>query len=409
MQRFESGEHAQFGARPGETERTFTINGVTITYGQMIAMADMVPDFDALNHLSAAQLRTIIALIERQRTRGVASVSEQEWISAAPEYLRLATHNVSHFAPAAGEWTSATAQFYSDATNIATAIADPTNHRAAWYQIHSRAMNLAWNGNLNDALARNAFGDHFLTDAFAAGHLINKQTVMDRARHNLTAPAGFERRVADRVLADPRSAPFADYEIRTSAWRLIFGGGWHRVDAASLADLLDFVRYHNIMTDDAFINNFAKAVHDRLNAGGVEVTVRGGAAFQLVGDKFLARSPQTLLAAQQAVARSRQDILDVRPRIPNPVPGMPAGGAPEPNYQAVCDTTWQLVPVATASGQRTIDDAINTLTDPSRPEAVNAFAEIILSNVNALIQQLAAQNLARRVTTPAATTTRTTP
>lgn len=40
LQRYEPGEHAQFGARKGKKERTFTINNVKVSYGEMVAMGD---------------------------------------------------------------------------------------------------------------------------------------------------------------------------------------------------------------------------------------------------------------------------------------------------------------------------------------------------------------------------------
>src|SRR5262249_39848997 len=63
-QRFEAGEHAQFGARPGEQERVFSINGVRITYGQMIAMGDMVRSPEDLRTMPSARLQHLVDLVE---------------------------------------------------------------------------------------------------------------------------------------------------------------------------------------------------------------------------------------------------------------------------------------------------------------------------------------------------------
>lgn len=42
-----------------------------------------------------------------------------------------------------------------------------------WRTLHEQAIAIAWGGDLNKALAVNAFADHFLADSFATGHMID--------------------------------------------------------------------------------------------------------------------------------------------------------------------------------------------------------------------------------------------
>ena len=42
------------------------------------------------------------------------------------------------------------------------------------------ALKKAQDGKRDEALGINAFADHFLTDAFSAGHLFNKEDVMEK-------------------------------------------------------------------------------------------------------------------------------------------------------------------------------------------------------------------------------------
>jgi hypothetical protein len=404
VQRFEAGEHAQFGARPGERERVFTINGVPVTYGQMIAMADFVHDPGQLERMPAARIRRLVELIERERVRGVGSVREGDWVAAAPDYLDIAAHNSSHFRSrpdVAGDGVSGYAP-YTDAPAGPMVVPDPRNpnHKDMWVRYHTLAMRAAFDGDLERGLQYNAFGDHFLTDAFAAGHQVNKADIMRTAGTLLArVSAEFQANVARVVLADPRSAALRDgYEIRTSLVRRIFGGGWRPVNEASLADLLDFIRVHDALTDAAFLNNFAKVVHDQLNHSlgtgrGVEARLCGH-VFDLAGDKTLAQSPATLAAGREAVARSRQDILDVRPGRPPHAP---------PDYQAVCEATWRLVPTLTDAGRSHVDQIVAVYTDPARRETVLAYAEVVLANLPEVTNALVSRGLARRRTNAAPT------
>ena len=100
IQRYISGEHAQFGAQPGEAERYFNIKGIPISYGDMIAMADFFGSVDAVWAAPVEKLKKLVELIDREKLNGPGSVTEREWNDAGgPEYLELATKNASHFAP----------------------------------------------------------------------------------------------------------------------------------------------------------------------------------------------------------------------------------------------------------------------------------------------------------------------
>src|SRR5258708_1071503 len=124
LQRFEAGEHAQLGAKQGETEKKLTVNDVEFTYGEIIAMGDLFRNPDDFRKASKTELEALRTLIRRERDKGIGSVSEQDWIDAAGQrYLDLASKNVGHFAPA----------------NPAAGVAEGEGgNKSTWYLYHNR-------------------------------------------------------------------------------------------------------------------------------------------------------------------------------------------------------------------------------------------------------------------------------
>ncbi len=115
--------------------------GLTLTYGEVVALAG---DYYATPEELAAELTPKVA----EAIRGVTPQDEGTFLLNTHrgwfDYAMLAKENQDHFAPRS--W-------------------------ARYAQHHAEALKLALERNLDAALVRNAFADHFLTDAFASGHL----------------------------------------------------------------------------------------------------------------------------------------------------------------------------------------------------------------------------------------------
>jgi LysM repeat protein len=357
LQRYESGEHAQFGARQGEAEEKSTVNKVEMTYGEMIAMADLFATPQDMRKAPEAELKTLLELIRRQRDKGVGSVSENEWITATGgRYTELASKNVAHFAPA---------------TSGGGFDAGGESYRKQWWTLHKEALKLAQAGKKDEALQTNAFADHFLTDAFSAGHLINKKTVADRGKNALDDSATretFERAVAAGILADPLGATLFAYEANPGAF-----SRWAAMSTDSLAKVIDRIRYWK---SDYFYSLFVKAVHDELNTAiakgsdkGVEVENSKGKTWRLSGDKTLDKSPETLEFAREAVAQSRANLTA-------------AAGQKTIDEKKLAEEVWAWVPQPTKAGQTQVKTATESLTDPADAASVNAWVAIIVEPVN---------------------------
>ncbi len=382
IQRYEAGEHAKLGAREGETEKAVTVTSsegkvVSMTYGEMIGMGDLFESPEQMHTVTEKELITIRDLVRRERDKGIGSVSEKEWDDATGgRYLKLAAENEAHFAP------------LPDAVGFT---AEGKGNRQQWYVYHMRALGLAQRKQVDQAFAVNAFGDHFLTDAFSAGHLVNKGLMMMIAQNKAKGGlASFERNVAKGVLATSKGAELYKYEANPGAF-----SPWAPMSEESLAAVIDRVRYWE---GASFWSNFAKAAHDRLNKDiaiggtgtkkGIEVK-NNSTTWRLPGDKHLSESPETIKIARDAVAQSQKNITD-------------SIGKATIDSASLAKAVWDYVPVPTEEGKKQIELVKTKLLDPNQDEAVDAWVAIITdpANFGLLVKKLRDKGLIRPVTTP---------
>jgi hypothetical protein len=383
--RYDTGEHALFG---GDTV-VFARGDVQITESEMITMGDLYEFPEDMEQADIAELQRIVELVRRDKNaylglKGAKHVSDAEWESATPKgphrkktYLELAEENATHFAPRRShDWKWETAR----------------DHRAEWQRLHKRALDAARTAKTPADLQRahgiNAFAAHFLTDAFSAGHLINKEQTREAARKSwdrlptqywIFHENEFTRKVADAVLADP----YAGRQLRKYWIRIV---KFQPMSAEPLSELLwQFATRDDYR--DKFYDNFVKSVHDELNVTGVEVSNPRGDTWTVRGDSHLLpddpsskresdASRETLRIGRAAVAQSVKNVEEA------------AKTKGSLDYQKLFDKVWDYAPRPTGAGQSHIDDVSNRLLDLTRPEAVKAFAQIIISHVDMLIYML---------------------
>jgi hypothetical protein len=128
------------------------------------------------------------------------------------------------------------------------------------------------------------FADHFLTDAFAAGHLVSGS--------------------AGRTMCQ---AFFSANEIaiETACFQCAVAEGMEPTDAAEIVAVLSH-----------FLKGRApslllKTVHDYYNGSGIDVRNELGQAWRTYGDAHLGGSPETMTMAQLASKASRDAVQDV--------------------------------------------------------------------------------------------------
>jgi hypothetical protein len=298
VQRYETEEHATLGA-PGTR---VTVAGIDMTQGEMITMGDF---FTGVEQMEAhpQQVRDVLAAIRR----GGAGTADWQRATGG-RYLELATANQAHFGP-------------PNAALVPVSGTSTADHRAAFVAGHSRALWESALGHPDVAQRHNSFAGHFLTDAFAAGHVVNKADVMARFAARLTDADAFLSAVAARAWAIPGVvATMSRYEENSTPLHLDF-------DTQGMFER--FLKGVSEAKPELVPNSIAKVVHDALNGlagdasvGGLDVANDRGDTWRLSGDGTLARSPDTQrIAARRhrgprhdtgAHGRARRERLDVR-------------------------------------------------------------------------------------------------
>ena len=226
----------------------------------------------------------------------------------------------------------------------------------------------------------NAFADHFLTDAFAAGHLFNKDDAMAQFNARLAGGGGFFNNVAKEVWADKAVAAYVSQYETVEYKGVVFRPNIN--SAGRFAALLKGVQKAE---PEVLAGTVAKVIHDNLNAlakdpnQGVEVENRAGDKWKLSGDGSL--NGDSLKVGQKAVAQSQKNVLDV----------LAMGRMPKvKELDAMAKAVWDYAPAPTSSGLKTLKQHL-ALNDPANKQTVSEVARLIRKNIRLIIGQLVAR------------------
>ena len=388
---YESGEHMRAGANlyPKQLE-VGPPPGLLLSYGDLIAMPDLFASVDEMMQQPLAKLQTIRTLLDRDLDhslgRAASGPSEDEWEAATDKrYLKLAADNFAHFSP--------TVLFKGKI--YTSTVSDPNDHKRLWEQHHKRAMAAArspealpWRNATprNWPVTINAFGDHYLTDAFAGGHLFNKAEALSLFMSNFYANGkptsgteAFLNRVAHAAWHDTLPAKFSKLEPVAG-----IVGDFGHPDISSPGMFSEVLKGIAKQEPMMVANLAVKTIHDKYNSEGIAVTNGLGESWTLTGDGHL--TPISLAKMQAAVEQSAEDIID------------PAVQQPGFNPDAFCTRVWKHVPQLTA---RSADDVRATLTawlKPDSPALTSAAAKVIYDQADFLIKELKARNKLRDAT-----------
>jgi hypothetical protein len=350
----------------------FTINGVTMDYGVGIAMGDFFESPEQMAKASKKELTTLATLIKRERSGG--SVSTDEWEAATGgRYLKLAEKNEAHFAPTN--------------TSLAPASGKGTgDHKTEWEKHHTSALGISQKGDKDAALRSNAFGDHFLTDAFAGGHLINKRDVMQLFQSNLinakgkfTADANtFFDEVAKSSFAGAVKKDFSEHET------VEFKGVVFRPNINSVSRFATLLKGIHEKEPDLLSNAIAKAGHDALNtfSGGIPVRNNYADTWKLSGDGTLNADSKKI--ARKAVAQSQLNVLQVfKAKVMSSI-------------TALLKKVWDYVPRLTRLGTKIASAEVKASTDPTQVRLVSAVAALITGNHKKILDELVRRGILKK-------------
>jgi Domain of unknown function (DUF4157) len=368
------------GEAPTAAPIGVTAGGVAMDYGTAMAMADYYLTPEAMIGAPTAEMTVLRDLVTAEG-KAPASVTEADWERATAgrpptpagtprTYMDLNMANVEHFAPAKG---------------ASLQLKPGIDNRDSWHFYHNQALDTARAGDVNRALAINAFADHFLTDAFAAGHLFNKQAVMTAVAGRLTTAAQretFANAIATTVMADVH----ANTVCRRFEGKK-YGGWWQINDANRLSAVLQGIADQR---PNVLPNAIAGSIHDALNTAGVDVTnsTKPPTSWTVKGDGSM--EPTGLDVMRRAVALSYSQVVNIGGKV----------GAYD--YATMDAAVWAYTPTPTTSGQASIDAQIARLVDPTSAAAIAGVATMVIANIEFLMDSAAtvAPDRVRRAPAP---------
>ncbi len=245
---------SKLGQDPFLSGKKITVGKLELSPGDVIAlMGDFYRSPEALMNAPPEEVADLLNAIKRERAGelggGKANEAYQDitakYRPQSDTYLELAKINKPHFSP---------------------------GNRDAWLKLHNEALKKAREAAtrpqaLQEALLMDAAGGHFLTDAFASGHLFNKLEL--------------EVQIINYIRANPPRP--ANPEMQ---------GYFGLSDAFGVMPQL-----------------VLKNIHDRLNTEGVEISNAKGMKWRTYGDDRLKNAQETLRIGSLAIYLSRQQII----------------------------------------------------------------------------------------------------
>ncbi len=163
------------------TSERFNVGGIDMSYGKLAAMADFFEKYAVMLSGKKENLAELSRLVDLEGILGVKQTSKSFTMDflyhAATEgrYLRLALKNFTHFTYPKGEESNKTP---------ANVYAWKSDHERALNKVNkARKLNSKGKGGeaiklLSEAMSVNAYADHFISDAFASGHLVTPRQLV---------------------------------------------------------------------------------------------------------------------------------------------------------------------------------------------------------------------------------------
>jgi hypothetical protein len=308
LQRFASPEHEQLGSAGASQALGHILTDINIgtddkpeylPYGQMVALAgDYFIDLKEMHDLAASQNGRDQIRWARWKALGGTEPAVGDDIKKAvmDRYFTLAANNISHFS-AGGTARNSYEEYHRQALDEA--------FRAGLVLVDAHGRDL-W----NMALTTEAFGNHYLTDMFSAGHVRTPRADI-KAWYAIRFPNSinmFVTYMATRMKAflkhkHPIANFFGFVPSEKKLEKLIREIGGPALNAFSLGDIVSL------------------GFHNRDNVQGIQVisdvdpsgvAVPGGFHWTGLGDSNLNRSPTTRDMAVAAVATSLKDLVAVK-------------------------------------------------------------------------------------------------
>lgn len=306
IRRFAASEHKELGDVTGQDVDLG--NGVVLSWGEVVALAgDHFGSLDDLRDAASTEAgkRQIRAALEHAGIAGPHSAAATlpaptaaDAAVANERYIRLAAVNVSHFG-AGGTALASYRRYHSEAIEKAIAAGLLDTEISA--------------SDLQDAYASEAFGQHFLTDLFSAGHVrVPRAEILEW--YSAFAPTIVDRLI--RSLRERLVDELYAQAARQSRGARIFEGRARSKIRANLQSKIDkglaelggrevMVSYLGM----ALAGIVSGMLHDQEGERGVNVSSgHRPEGWRTVGDDRLDESPETREEAEMAVRAGLADV-----------------------------------------------------------------------------------------------------
>jgi len=251
--------------------------------------------------------------------------NERAWINGHAKALLLAREA---FALGGGgdakEQAKATADRYGHETAVAeTGLEDPAAGGRGLAPVPRSITNaplkrssgaVTTQSKLNDAYVENAGADHYLTDAFSAGHQIARGVIGDVTEQFVKDTGGRDKflsfivkKIQEGAIADKEHAKgeLGDFQDASRTWKdkAARGESWLNTFTDGLKQKLEK------QVDEPSLRAIgAKLVHDYYNRHGLVVHNRKGMTFVTKGDGHSDEAPEAQQIIAMAVLTSRDQI-----------------------------------------------------------------------------------------------------
>jgi len=400
VQRYISGEHMEAGE--AATGRTITLElwagppdpftktkKVVLTYGEANALLeDYYDGWSQLKKAPAPEVEQLVALFRREKTalaanKPLPTEAEYEQATAGRKsgtgqagaatktYLELAAENVAHFSP-------------DNRDRFAKLHKEALKRGVEAFNLRAKGKTADADAAEADAILINADADHFLQDAFAAGHLMSKPLIQLATVEFWTTEMGSVAR--DNIMAaalKDQARVWAEID-RHVLPHLTGAQSWalrHLFDRPEairrvIGQILDRIQGRPDLT----ANLGAKLVHDHLNRNGVQVFSEDDpkTGWRTFGDNFMSKG----VSKDKVVAAQKASLANVESAVKD---GLGQVGTKPVDINAFLKTNnpWRLVPrwaevpagtrreVGSALADRSwVHDLLKTLLfrgDPSGP------------------------------------------
>ena len=373
-QHFASNEHAWLGdsaadsgkflvkpGEPGERDKP----DIWMTSGEVNALADYFGSLEDMQQASHWQLQECLRLLEEERA-SPGSVTTQQWDAATGgKYSEISLDNSAHFG-------------VSDPALVPVSGTAGRTNASTWEAGHRQALRMAAGleeGGMSQGGLTNAFVEHYLVDAFSAGHLFNKDDAMALGKANLDAlpPDDLIRLldwVADPVFAQRREV-IQQYQVRVGGEDV---GRWETFGPFLFRQ---FLHQAYAVAQPVVLNGLVKSAHDSLSANGVWVENAAHEPWLMRGDEHLADPDQGLTRqyCMEALEVGRANLQAA------------AAQGKNVNVAALVARVRGLFPRPTVGrGTHRVREAVAAVTDP-RSGMRTAMVEELSAEIRSLMEE----------------------